>query len=239
MTYVLSDIHGDKRRLTAILEQIDLKPHDRLYVIGDVIDRKPDGIEILDTLLGMENVTLLLGNHELMMLNALSGGADLSGPFPRFADEEAWELWEYNGGLVTLTKLMRKPKAEIDNLLQTLNDLPLTVEITVNDRVFLLVHGAPLTQEIRTGYSPRKEKSLVTWGRVTPETELYENKTVIFGHTPTVYYQGDQRLSIWHGKNRIGIDCGCAFDKIEDGSRTFYGRLGCLRLDDMKEFYAE
>ena len=214
MTYVLSDIHGDKRRLDCILEQINLSPDDYLYVIGDVIDRKPYGIEILDKLLAMKNVTLLLGNHELMMLNALSGGADLSGPFPVFKDEEAWELWDYN-------------------------DLPLTVEVTVNDRAFLLVHGAPLTKGILTGYSPRKEKSLVTWGRVTPETELFDDKTVIFGHTPTIYFQGDQHLSIWHGKNRIGIDCGCAFDKIDDGSRTFYGRLGCLRLDDMKEFYAE
>ena len=239
MTYVLSDIHGDKRRLDCILEQINLTPDDHLYVIGDVIDRKPYGIEILDKLLGMENVTLLLGNHELMMLNALSGGADLSGPFPVFRDEEAWELWDYNGGLVTLASLMKKPKAEIDKLLQTLNNLPLTAEVTVNNRTFLLVHGAPLTKKILTGYSPRKEKSLVTWGRVTPETELFDDKTVIFGHTPTIYFQGDQRLSIWHDKNRIGIDCGCAFDKIEDGSRTFYGRLGCLRLDDMKEFYAE
>ena len=238
MTYVLSDIHGDKRRLDRILEQIDLASDDRLYVIGDVIDRKPHGIEILEKLLKMENVTLLLGNHELMLLNALSG-ADLSGAFPRFADEEAWMLWEYNGGLATLASLMKKPKAEVDKLLQTLNALPLTAEITVNDRTFLLVHGAPLTNGISTGYSPRKEKSLVTWGRVTPETELFDDKTVIFGHTPTIYFQGDQRLSIWHGRNRIGIDCGCAFDKIDDAGRTFYGRLGCLRLDDLKEFYAD
>ena len=80
MTYVLSDVHGDKRRFDEILRKIGLTPDDRLYVIGDVIDRKPGGIEILDTLLGMKNATLLLGNHELMMLNALSGGADLSGP---------------------------------------------------------------------------------------------------------------------------------------------------------------
>lgn len=238
MTYVLSDVHGDKRRFDEILRQIGLTPDDRLYVIGDVIDRKPGGIEILETLLGMENATLLLGNHELMMLNALSR-ADLSGPFPRFADGEAWMLWEQNGGLVTLAGLMKKPKTEIDALLQKLDALPLTKEITVKSRAFLLVHGAPLTRKLPTGSSERKERTLVTWGRVTEETELYEDKTVIFGHTPTIYFQGDQRLSIWHGKNRIGIDCGCAFDKIDEGDQTYYGRLGCLRLDDMREFYAE
>ena len=30
---------------------------------------------------------------------------------------------------------------------------------------------------------------------------------------------------------RIGIDCGCAWGTD--------GRLGCLRLDDMQEFYSE
>ena len=29
----------------------------------------------------------------------------------------------------------------------------------------------------------------------------------------------------------IGIDCGCAYED--------YGRLACLRLDDMREFYSE
>lgn len=35
-------------------------------------------------------------------------------------------------------------------------------------------------------------------------------------------------MSIWHGDGRIGIDCGACFAG---------GRLGCLRLDDLKEFY--
>ena len=38
-------------------------------------------------------------------------------------------------------------------------------------------------------------------------------------------------MAIWHGRNKIGIDCGCA--------RGADGRLGCLRLDDMQEFYSE
>ena len=37
-------------------------------------------------------------------------------------------------------------------------------------------------------------------------------------------------MRIYHGSGRIGIDCGCAYPE---------GRLACLRLDDMKEFYSE
>jgi serine/threonine protein phosphatase 1 len=51
---------------------------------------------------------------------------------------------------------------------------------------------------------------------------------IIFGHTPTCDMQSSNPMTIWHDKDKIGIDCGSVFGK---------GQLGCLRLDDMKEFY--
>ncbi len=71
MTYVMSDIHGNSARFYSVMEQIHLQPEDTLYVLGDVIDRYPDGIRILRLLMRMPNARLLLGNHEYMMLNAL------------------------------------------------------------------------------------------------------------------------------------------------------------------------
>ena len=47
MIYVMSDIHGQARRFHSILDQIALKDEDTLYILGDVIDRNPDGIRIL------------------------------------------------------------------------------------------------------------------------------------------------------------------------------------------------
>jgi len=71
MIYVMSDIHGQKRRFDSVMKQINLQPEDTLYVLGDVIDRNPDGIKILRQIMAMPNAKMLLGNHELMMLNAL------------------------------------------------------------------------------------------------------------------------------------------------------------------------
>ena len=34
MTYVMSDIHGNKRNFDSILKQINLQPDDELYVLG-------------------------------------------------------------------------------------------------------------------------------------------------------------------------------------------------------------
>ena len=55
MTYVLSDIHGNLRRFESIMEQINLQSDDTLYVLGDVVDRYPDGIKILRRIMKMPN----------------------------------------------------------------------------------------------------------------------------------------------------------------------------------------
>ena len=44
MIYVMSDIHGQKRRFDSIMKQINLQPEDTLYFLVDVIDRIPDCI---------------------------------------------------------------------------------------------------------------------------------------------------------------------------------------------------
>ena len=96
MTYVMSDIHGNAARFYSVMRQIELQPEDTLYVLGDVIDRYPDGIRLLRLLMRMPNVKLLLGNHEYMMLNALDR------PGQTASDElRALRLWYRNGGDVT------------------------------------------------------------------------------------------------------------------------------------------
>ena len=47
MIYVMSDIHGRQDRFEDILEQINLKDEDTLYILGDIVDRNPYGIAIL------------------------------------------------------------------------------------------------------------------------------------------------------------------------------------------------
>ena len=64
MIYVMSDIHGCFDKYQKMLRRIDFAPEDTLYVLGDVIDRGPDGIKILQDMMGRVNVFPILGNHE-------------------------------------------------------------------------------------------------------------------------------------------------------------------------------
>ena len=54
--YVVSDLHGQYQAFMAGLERIGFGENDELYLIGDAIDRGPDGIRILSELQKNQNM---------------------------------------------------------------------------------------------------------------------------------------------------------------------------------------
>lgn len=70
MTYCMSDLHGEKDLFDKMLEKIHFSFQDHLYILGDVIDRGPHGVELLEQIMASDNITMLLGNHEQMCLSA-------------------------------------------------------------------------------------------------------------------------------------------------------------------------
>ena len=108
--YVIPDIHGAYDCLTLILDRIlPLRKSDggkdHLVFLGDYIDRHKDSHKVIDTLIELktkfpEQVTLLMGNHEYMLLQALNlvPGFNFS-PATKF---HAHRMWMKNGGVDTL-----------------------------------------------------------------------------------------------------------------------------------------
>jgi hypothetical protein len=99
-TFVVSDVHGHLADLRDVLLEAQLVDADDrwvggeavLWVLGDLVDRGPDGIGVVRFLRGLqeqapEHVHVLMGNHESLML-----GEKLF-PATRFT-----EVWRINGG---------------------------------------------------------------------------------------------------------------------------------------------
>ncbi len=232
MTYVMSDIHGNAIRFNSIMAQIDLQPEDTLYVLGDVIDRYPDGIRILRLLMDAPNVKMLLGNHEEMMLRALDSDTEDS----RIHDEDI-RHWYRNGGDVTHAYLKHIRKSVRREIFDYLRSLPVNIDIKVNGEAYKLVHGAPVEQYADHWFRYESPEEFAVWYRMKYIEPEIKGVTIIFGHTPTERYQENKPLEIWHSTEggRIGIDCGSGYPMYGAVS----GRLACLRLDDMKVFYSE
>lgn len=83
---VIGDVHGHAEILRQLLRDAELIAADgswtggaaRLAVLGDLVDRGPDGIGVIDTLMRLETeaaqrggeLIVLLGNHDLLLLAA-------------------------------------------------------------------------------------------------------------------------------------------------------------------------
>ena len=238
MIYVMSDIHGQKRRFDSVMKQINLQPEDTLYVLGDVIDRNLDGIKLLRQIMAMPNVKMLLGNHELMMVNALYCPPPEDEEWPEYYYERKQALWYRNGGEVTHNYLKHIKKAVRQEIFEYLDKLPVNAELTVNDRQYILTHAAPVDLYESYGWKYKSARDFAVWMRFE-RFPVLEGRIVIFGHTPTHHFQYDKPMAIWDAKSWIGIDCGCMLPETGDPWSGVLGRLACLRLDDMQVFYSE
>lgn len=95
-TFALADLHGQRALWNQIRDY--LRPDDRLFFLGDAIDRGPDGYAIMKELLLDSRVTYLMGNHEFMMMEALREIRKYGGEWVG----EKLELWTWNGAYSTL-----------------------------------------------------------------------------------------------------------------------------------------
>ncbi len=220
MHYVLSDIHGNKEAFDTMLSLIDLKPEDHLYILGDVIDRGAHGIELLQQIRAMQNCTLLMGNHEYMMINALRNPENLEYKY----------LWRNNRCIFTYDGFLSLSEEEQEDLLCYLEGLPVQTEVIVNHRRYILVHAAPQELFDTENMKCYDLKEFMVWHRLTKDSRMPARMNVIFGHTPT--WKFHRAMHIFHGKKMLAIDCGCGFPKRG-------GQLGCIRMEDMTEYYSD
>ncbi|MBD7907865.1 metallophosphoesterase family protein [Sporosarcina gallistercoris] len=232
-TLVISDIHGELGMLTALLEKVSYNSKkDRLFLLGDYIDRGTDSKATLDKVMELVEggAVALKGNHEDMMIQSLIDG-----------NERTWRNWTgRNGGEATLQSYgfepesflfsdeeeFQKPHLHSDQLnrhLEFIQNLPYYIE--EEDTIFIhagVKPGVPLEET---------DPYELIWIRDEFHNNYKGPKTVIFGHTPTRGFRDDENdHSIYFGANSIiGID----------GGAVFGGQLNCLVLPEKKAYYVQ
>ncbi len=216
------------------MEGVSFKNSDTLYILGDVIDRGPDGVSILQDMMARSNVVPILGNHEFTAAVCLSWlmaeVTDTSIESLTDVQLAAAQEWIANGGAPTLKALKGLSQSERQDILDYLREMDLYAEVEVDGRSFVVAHAG---LDHFAPDKPLEEYELADFlfARPVPESVYWPDKTLIFGHTPTrILWQAvgePPKDEIFRGTGFIDIDCGCGFD----------GRLSCLCLDTMGEFY--
>ena len=230
MLYTMSDLHGEYQKYLAMLEKIKFNQEDTLYLLGDLVDRGPEPVKILQDIIQRPNVYPLLGNHEVMAIYILKQlllevTEETISQVDTYLMENIF-IWQRNGGGVTLEQFQALPLRERRQLLEFMEGFGWYETVDVGERAFLLVHAG------LGNYRPGKkleEYSLEELTMVRPDyqTQYFPDDSiyVLSGHTPTKLLSG--KWEIYHSHNNIVLDCGAAIG----------GRLACLCLDTMEEFY--
>jgi serine/threonine protein phosphatase 1 len=172
----VGDIHGRYDLLEQFLEDVQGSLA-CVILLGDIIDRGGDDTKVLNVvssllrepdLIGLSNFFCLMGNHEAMFVDAVTGTGD------------QWSLWLHNGGNF-------EQYGEMQEHLEWLAELP--VYMTVGDTLFThagIVPGRDPYELVDKG-----KVDTLLWMREPflsrgPEFEKWnpELKQVVFGHTP-------------------------------------------------------
>ncbi len=239
MTYVMSDIHGYMNLFNNSLKQIDFSDKDELYILGDVIDRGPDGIKLLLKIMRSKNMFMVLGNHELMMLNYYTGD--------RFWRFHSLSVWTRNGCDPTIEQFNKYADSTQNRILKYLRKLPIERRLVINKKEYILCHSQPSISSFKNNPLKMQDADCFfgngdefsVWYRKNIDDDNFKNITIIHGHTPV--FNSSKTIPIENkiciSSKRINLDCGCA--AISYRNNLYHGRLGCLRLEDMKEYYSE
>ena len=227
MVYVVSNLHGNYTKFKELLAAIAFKDTDLMYVLGDIVDYGEESMELIGDLSVRYNVYPVVGEHDYTALKMLSGFEKMlkSGDAPDKKFISKMTEWVADGGQSTLDHFRTLDDEMKEGILDYLTDMTIFEETEINGKEYLLVHAGI------AGYKKGIElDDLEPEAFFTEPLDLmkkyFDDKTVIVGHIPTTEENGGDGR-IFYGNGSIAIDCG-------EGRG---GKIGCLRLDDMKEFY--
>lgn len=226
--FIAGDVHGEAGLLDKALDQVGFEPaRDRLFAVGDLIDRGPDSVRVV-RLLNEPWFYSVMGNHEAMLLQAT-----VEPPSPHTRTVE--RVWLSNGGSWYFDLAF----ADQQRVRRALDTLPLALELESAVGRVGLVHAGPWrnswvrTREVLTRETGETQELLdacdhLVWSREFARNLLWWDEDgervdgidlVFFGHTP----QTEPR---WFA-NACCLDTGCSLRHAPG-----YGRLSLACVSD-------
>jgi serine/threonine protein phosphatase 1 len=231
MIYCVADIHGEYQRYLALLDKIQLRAEDKLYLLGDVVDRGPEPMKVLLNMMERPNMVPLLGDHEYMAaLNLRFLTKEITRDSLKDLDADAMRDlldWQEEGGTPTIESFRHLSPAQRQAVLDYLGEFSLYEEVEVNGQRYLLVHAGPRHYALDQPIEDYGLHDLI-WSRLDYSQPYFSDRIMVTGHTPTRLISENPRPDyIYKGNGHIAIDCGCVYG----------GQLGAVCLDTGEEIY--
>ncbi len=208
MNYFMTDIHGASKAYFEMIDRLNIKNNDELYILGDIFDGNSQNpkacIDILADIMAHENYHLVLGDHEYVHIM-----------YEMSKQEEAVQkIWlemlmdeDFEGAALHKYIYEKLSEKERNYYFGYLLRCDLTDYVQIGKRIFYLVHGSPqrikndnisewqcdvcmnpINLEKNYQLSILKDPGLEN-GHPLPKDCNTENTFILCGHIPTTEYK--------------------------------------------------
>lgn len=219
--FVVGDIHGMFYALEDLLKDLTFNPMvDRVFSVGDLIDRGPESIRVLE-FLDKPWFHSIMGNHEKMLIDSET-------------DEIMFRNWTTNNGGDWWLSVSESERSLIR---ERVKQLPLAGEIITDAGTIGLVHADVPKRMSWSNFITQVKTNenlcdYILWSReryrhykITKKTERIEGvDLVVLGHTPI-----NEPI---HVSNICYLDTGATYQ-----TRKKLGRLSILEVQPKLKLY--
>ncbi len=229
MTFVVSNLYGRLDKFEKLINKINLKDSDNLYILGNIVDFGEQSIELVNDLATRYNVYSVLGEHDYKAYLLLSEFDRIlrEGGAPSVSFSKEMIAWAQNGGQATLEAFQKTDVDSKEGFLDYLSDLPVFEEISLkNGKEFVLTcRGIDNFDENIDLYDYELDDFMN--GYLDIEKTYFSDKTMVVGyldyeHTPT------GRAGKINAKNN-NIALACDMSENDD--------VVCVCLETNDEYY--
>lgn len=225
MIYAMASPQGCYDKYREMLKEINFSKSDILFVLGDVVDGGEKGIDILFDMMMHENIFPILGEHDLVAYEIMSGIEketlrDISAPLSDYLAERC-QGWMDGGGEPTLLSFARLQDEDKQVLLEYLEEFSMYEEAEAGGVQYVLAHNIPTEFQSGESLDDYGAEDVLT-GEADFDKEYFPGKILITSHKHT-----GKEGKIYKNKHNIMLDCGACMS----------GRLAAYCLDTKEEFY--
>jgi serine/threonine protein phosphatase 1 len=182
--------------------------------LGDYIDRGRDSKGVIDMIFNLHlngvKVECLMGNHEIMLLDALKSG-------------DALDKWFGSGGRKTLDSF---GVYDLRDIPQRYMDFFESLKPYIEVDNYILVH-AGLDFELDDPLSDKNRMAWIRYWYLDIDYSWLRNRIIVHGHTPTSLVEIQELHQEFIKNQYINIDAGCVFT---DYATEGYGHLCAFNL---------
>ncbi|MBE9166799.1 serine/threonine protein phosphatase [Pleurocapsales cyanobacterium LEGE 06147] len=229
---VIGDVHGHYDTLIKLLDAISPNSEDKVYFLGDLIDRGPRSADVVEFVI-QHNYQCLRGNHEEMFLDVVSNRDNGE------VSMEMYQSWLYSGGHSTVASYDNKIPQEHADWIESLptyldlGDIWL-VHAGVDPYLPIEVQTSEQFCWIREDFHAMREP-------------YFKDKLIISGHTITFTLPGVHPGQIAAGPGWLGIETGAyhqnsgwltGLDVTQGKVYQVNTKTGCLRTVPLKRAIA-